>query len=324
MSDRKPHSKSEMRRLEVQQPPKPAPQEWLYVGTYHTDTAILVGPDMGNEKFMLVSKSELEAERAKVAELERELELTLHASRAEAQQADQLREQLTAAKTAYEELYEITREQMNVDSVERARLREENAQFRNAVDALTHGYPSEWVYTILKKERDELRTEIEHWKAEASNIDWQRNLAVRERDEARAEVDKRTNDIVKLTDQTLTLTSTVQKLKHDALGIDNEADYQKEIERLKLLTERQAAQIEFIKGNAELGCVLENDDCYYWTRSAWNEFQQLKLTTENYRAKLAKLADTIDESLLLDESLADDWAVLRGAVIEARKALEKK
>lgn len=42
-----------------------------------------------------------------------------------------------------------------------AALKAENEKFRKAVDALTNGYPSEWAYTILKKERDELRAENE-------------------------------------------------------------------------------------------------------------------------------------------------------------------
>ncbi len=45
---------------------------------------------------------------------------------------------------------------------------------------------------------------------------------------------------------------------------------------------------------------------------------------DELKSALAKLADTVDDSLLLDEDLHHDWGVLRAAVVVAREALETK
>lgn len=49
----------------------------------------------------------------------------------------------------------------------------------------------------------------------------------------------------------------------------------------------------------------------------------LKKERDKLHTALESLADTVDDSLLLDEALAEDWDKLRNAVVEARKALKK-
>lgn len=56
------------------------------------------------------------------------------------------------------------------------------------------------------------------------------------------------------------------------------------------------------------------------------EFRQPEIDALNARVQqleiaLEKIADTVDEGLLLDEQLADAWDVLRTAVIDARATL---
>lgn len=51
------------------------------------------------------------------------------------------------------------------------------------------------------------------------------------------------------------------------------------------------------------------------------ELQDAHKRIDELRVALKNLSDTVDESLLLDENLAEDWDVLRESVIRARKTL---
>lgn len=42
-------------------------------------------------------------------------------------------------------------------------LEQENKNYRRAIDNLTNGIPSQWAYAILRKERDQLRAELDKY-----------------------------------------------------------------------------------------------------------------------------------------------------------------
>lgn len=50
-------------------------------------------------------------------------------------------------------------------------------------------------------------------------------------------------------------------------------------------------------------------------------FTEAQARIERLREALEELCETVDDSLLLDEQLANDWDVLREAVIKAQKTL---
>ena len=51
-----------------------------------------------------------------------------------------------------------------------------------------------------------------------------------------------------------------------------------------------------------------------------DEFEALRAESERLREALERIANTVDEALLLDEDLDQAWGELRQAVIEARSA----
>ena len=86
-------------------------------------------------------------------------------------------------------------------------------------------------------------------------------------------------------------------------------DKQKENDELK-------DKLEFYKEAIE---VLEKEIQWFSNYLIIEKKENTKL-----RAELEKFANTVDESLLLDEDLHKDWQVLRNAVVAVRKLLEDK
>lgn len=86
-------------------------------------------------------------------------------------------ERLESLVKPLEELRNLYHKNFIGKSEECARLKEDNEKYRSEMDKITNGIPSEWAYSILKKERDDLKAEIERlnnekplWKIKAEAL----------------------------------------------------------------------------------------------------------------------------------------------------------
>ena len=80
---------------------------------------------------------------------------------------------------------EIQKSLTTVSAEEVQKLTDENKKYREEMDKITNGIPSEWAYAMLKKERDQLKKELHDYQIGSY-------VETKAGDEARAEVNKLT------------------------------------------------------------------------------------------------------------------------------------
>lgn len=196
-----------------------------------------------------------------------------------------------------------------LDLLKRAHKAEDELEkTKHALEETNNGKPSEWAYSILRKERDEL-------KAQLNRVEGYYN-------ETQIEHDKLFDEAVKLKAD---LQHMTEKFERNSIAA---GDYSLQVDELKAELDEQC-RLHGLGANREHKLITENarlkEALSYLPKVPTQPYEkELAKEAIRLRAGLTKISDTVDEALLLDEHLADAWGELRAAVVEARQLLKEE